>query len=140
MGISIKFSPHLLPLMDNPADRAFFEPGVHPKYEEDHHPPPKTDKLEREEQRSFANYCLLHGYSMIWHGTHKRSTGTEGSPDFAIWVNGKSLCIEFKRPGATLSPDQEEWRAKHEGQGCVYYVVYSHAEAIQLCKEADRLI
>jgi hypothetical protein len=137
MGIRLQFSPHLLKLMD-PADQAFYQPGVH--HEEDHHPPQKSDKLEREEQRQFANYCLLHGYSMIWHSTHKRSTGTEGAPDFAIWVNRKSLCIEFKRSGAKLSPDQEAWRAKHEGQGCVYYVVYSAAEAIQLCKEADRRI
>jgi hypothetical protein len=139
MGIRIQFSPHLIKLMD-PADQAFYQPGVHPPYEEDHHPPPKTDKLEREEQRQFANYCLLHGYSMIWHSTHKRSTGTVGAPDFSIWVNRKSLCIEFKRPGGKLSPDQEAWRRTHEGQGCVYYVVYSALEAIQLCNEANRLI
>jgi hypothetical protein len=137
--MGIRISPHLIKLMD-PADQAFYQPGVHPKYEDDHHPPPKTDKLEREEQRQFANYCLLHGYSMIWHSTHKRSTGTVGAPDFSIWVNRKSLCIEFKRPGCNLSPDQEAWRATHEGQGCVYYVVYSALEAIQLCTEADRLI
>jgi hypothetical protein len=137
--MGIRISPHLIKLMD-PADQAFYQPGVHPKYENDHHPPVKTDKLEREEQRQFANYCLLHGYSMIWHSTHKRSTGTVGAPDFSIWVNRKSLCIEFKRPGCNLSPDQEAWRATHEGQGCVYYVVYSALEAIQLCVEADRLI
>jgi hypothetical protein len=140
MGIRIEFSPHLIPLMDNPTDRAFFSPGIHPKYEEDHHPPPKTDKHEKEEQRSFMNYCLLHGYPAVWHAMHKPSTATPGTPDFVVPVNRKVLFIEFKNVGASLSKIQEEYRAKLEAQGHVLYVVHSHAEAIQLCKEADRLI
>jgi hypothetical protein len=125
----------------DPADQAYYQPGVHPPYEEDHHPPQKSDKLERDEQRSFANYCLLHDYPLVWHGTHKATTANVGVPDFLLWVNRTSLAIEFKRVGAKLSPDQELWRKRFEAQqGGIYFVVYSHPEAIQLVKKYDRLI
>jgi hypothetical protein len=138
MGIRIEFSPHLLKLMDA-ADQAFFQPGVHPPYEEDHHPPQKSDKLERDEQRSFANWCLLKDYPMVWHGTHKATTANAGVPDFLVWVNRTSLAIEFKRVGAKLSPDQETWRKRFEAQGFIYFVVYSHPEAIALTNKYDRV-
>jgi hypothetical protein len=139
MGIRIQFSPHLIPLMDNPADRAFYQPGVHPPYQEDHHPPPKTNKLEREEQRQFASYCMLHDYPMVWHATNKPTTANAGVPDFLVWINHRSLAIEFKRVGSELSREQAKWRLRFTEQGFHYYICYSHAEAIQLCKEADKL-
>ena len=38
----------------SPEDQAVYnpaQPGIHPSYAEDHHPPVKTDRLERDEQR-----------------------------------------------------------------------------------------
>jgi hypothetical protein len=110
-------------------DQAKFGPGIH--LPDEYRPPMKTDKLERNEQRQFANWCLLKGYAIIWHSTAHRSKATPGAPDFALTVNSKPLAIEFKRDySCKLSKDQEEWRALHERNGGIYRVVYSAHEAI----------
>jgi hypothetical protein len=107
----------------------------------DNHPQPKTDKAERDEQKQFANYCLLNGYPFVWHGTHKRSTGTVGCPDFIVGINGSVVYIEFKRDyTCKLSSDQEDFGHKLEAQGLRLYVVYSSLEAIELLKYFDRII
>src|SRR5262245_4591399 len=102
----------------SPEDQAIYnpsEPGVHPPYAEDHHLPVKTHKRERDEQRQFANWCLLHHYPFVWHSTYKRSTATVGCPDFIVGVNKTTLWIEFKRAGEDLTPDQEAFRRRlHE--------------------------
>jgi hypothetical protein len=103
-------------------------------------PPPKTDKLERDEQRQFVNWCLLHRLPFVWHGTHKRSSANLGVPDFVVGVNGKVLFIEFKRDhGYQLSAEQQAWCELCLAQGLPYRVVYSSGEAIKLVEEADSL-
>ena len=118
----------------SPEDQALYggAPGVHVRYQEDHHPPPKNDKLERYEQGQFASWCLLHNYPFCWHSTAHRSKATPGTPDFIVGISGQTLWIEFKRPGFGLSQDQEKFKARLEGQGIVYFLVYSHQEAIEL--------
>jgi hypothetical protein len=136
MGIRIEFCPRLLKLMD-PADQAKFGPGLHPQ--DDAHPPPKTDKLERKEQASFANHCLLHDLPFVWHATHKPSKATPGTPDFWVGINRIGIWIEFKRVGADLSKDQKEFKRKLEVQGLVLYVVYSSGEGIALLQQFDSI-
>jgi hypothetical protein len=130
MGIRIdQLSPRLLKMI---------EPGIHPPFEQDHHPAPKNDKLEREEQRQFATWCLLKNYPFCWHSTASRTKATPGVPDFIIGVNRITLWIEFKRPGYGLSEDQEKFAALLAGVGIQLYVVYSAHEAIALTNQYDR--
>lgn len=125
-------------------DKAYFgfqDPGVHPPYAQDHHAPPKTSRLEREEQRQFANWLLLNNYTaFVWHRTDKPTGATRGTPDFIVPVLCDVLFIEFKLPGAELSQAQQEFRAGLEAKGQELYVCYSAGEAIALVKQKDRLI
>jgi hypothetical protein len=130
VAIRLKDYPHLLKLLQ-PADLREFGPGIQPSL--DNHPQPKTDRLERDEQKQFANWCLLKGYPFSWHATHTRSKATPGTPDFWVGVAGVGLWIEFKRDhAAKLSAAQEEFGRQLEEQGMRLYVVYSAAEAIAL--------
>jgi hypothetical protein len=121
------------------ADQRTFGPGIHPA--DDPHPPPKTDASEKEEQKQFASYCLLHQYPFSWHKTNARSTATPGTPDFWVGINRVSLWIEFKRDySSKLSEAQQEFARALEAQGMRLYVVYSALEAIELVHYFDRLI
>jgi VRR-NUC domain len=117
----------------------FTQPGIHEPYEIDAHPPVKTGKLERDEQRQFANHCLLKGYAPVWHSTAHRSKASIGCPDFIVTVNAETLYIEFKRVGCDLSPDQKEFRKRVEANGGLYFVVFSADEAIALTNKYDQL-
>lgn len=129
MAIRIQDHPELLKLL-SPEDQKLYGPGIHPA--DDPHPPTKTDKLEKDEQRSFANWLLLHELPFVWHSTAKRSTATPGTPDFIVGVSGVTLWIEFKRAQAELSEDQEKFRVLLERQKIRLFVCYSAFEAIQL--------
>jgi len=108
-------------------------------------PPPKTDKLERDEQRSFANQLLLWNSQgrkipFVWHSTAHRSKASPGTPDFIVGIAGKVLFIEFKRDySCQLSPDQQEFCENCLAQQLIFKVVYSAGEAIKLVEEFDRL-
>ena len=49
---------------------------------------PKTDKLEREEQRQFASWLMLHDLPLVWHRTDKRTGCNVGCPDFIAAIQG----------------------------------------------------
>ena len=125
-------TPEIIAAM-NAEDRARYAPGVHAStYAEDQNPPNKTGSLERDEQGEFANWCHLHGYLIVWHATHKKSTATKGTPDFAVLAHGVWHWIEFKLPGSDLSPDQKEWREACERNGGIYWIAYSSHEAMRI--------
>lgn len=116
----------------SPDDQARYSPEPRPSWEDDPHPPPVTDKLEREEQRLFASDCLRKGYAIVWHSTAHRSKASLGCPDFVIGLQTITLWIEFKRAPNKLTEDQRKFRETLEAQGIPYYVVYSCDEAIKL--------
>ena len=126
---------------EDKAHFGFRDPGVHPPYAQDHHAPPKTGRLERQEQRQFASWLLLNGYTaVVWHRTDKPTGTTAGTPDFIVPILLDVLFIEFKLPGAELSKAQLEFKAALELKGHELYVCYSAGEAIALVKQKDRLI
>lgn len=108
-------------------------------------PPSKTDRLERDEQRQFANQLLLWNSEgrkipFIWHSTAHRSKATPGTPDFLVGIAGQWLAIEFKRDySCQLSAEQQTFCENCLAQGLAYHVVYSAAEAAKLIAEADSL-
>jgi hypothetical protein len=116
----------------SPEDQIKYGPEIRSSYEEDPHPPPVTDRLERDEQRQFANWCLLHLYPFVWHSTKAPSRASLGCPDFIVGVKGVTFWIEFKRAPNPLTPDQKKFKELLEGQGIAYHIVYSALEAIQL--------
>lgn len=118
----------------SPENQAKYGPGIHPDYETDPHPPPKTDVLERDEQRSFASWCMLNQLPVVWHSTAHRSKASLGCPDFVLGVKGTTLWIEFKRTDGKLSIVQEDFRDRLTAQGITLYVCYTAMEAIELCK------
>lgn len=128
----IKLTPEIIRCM-NPADQNRYAPGMHASfYQEDENPPNKTGTLERVEQKDFANWCLGRGYLYVWHATHKKSTATKGTPDFAVLAKGVWFWIEFKLPGESLSKDQREWREACEANGGTYYIAYSSHEGMRI--------
>jgi hypothetical protein len=129
-----QLTPEIIGAM-NADDRARYGPEVRPSYEDDPHPPPVTDKLEREEQRQFASWCMLKGYACVWHSTGHRSKASLGCPDFIVGVNGSTLWIEFKRAPLRLSEDQKIFRDTLEKQNIRYYIVYTAGEAIKLVEQ-----
>ena len=159
MGIHLQSNPQLVRLM-SPEDQARYAYGPngkipysnlteefyakHPEYAPVV-PPPKTDKLEREEQRHFANQLLLWNSQgrkipWIWHSTAHRSKATPGTPDFLVGIAGKWLSIEFKRDySCRLSDDQVEFCEACLAQKLEYHIVYSADAAIKLVEEADTL-
>jgi hypothetical protein len=137
MGFTRKeLTPEMLRCM-SPEDQKSYGPEPRPSFEADPHPPPVTDKLEREEQRHFANWCLLHNYGFIWHSTAHRSKASVGCPDFVVAVNRlmPGLWIEFKRAPNKLSEDQRKFKEILEAQGVTYWIVYSAGEAIALVEQ-----
>lgn len=96
---------------------------------------PKANRLEREEQRTFANWCLQQDLAFVWHSTAHATKASVGCPDFVVQIAGHTLWIEFKGQRGRLSPEQEEFRGRLVRQAALYFVVESAAEAIDLAKK-----
>ena len=108
-------------------------------------PPPKTDRLERDQQKQFANWLLLQRSKgrklpFVWHAMHKPSTASPGCPDFGVGCWQGWLWIEFKRDySCTLSGEQQEFFNDCKDRGIDCYLVYSADEAIKVVNERDAL-
>ena len=103
-------------------------------------PPPRTDRAEKTEQRSFANWLLLNGLPFCWHAMHKPSTATPGTLDFWVGTWGGGICLEFKRDyTCKLSQEQQKFWDACIGRGISCYLVYSADEAIKIIKQRDVL-
>ena len=135
MGVRLALSPHLWKLMSAEDRARYGAPGLQPDAARGY-THPKTDKLEREEQRQFASWLMLHDLPLVWHRTDKRTGCNVGCPDFILGIQGKTYWIEFKRRGFKLSPDQEKFRQRLEAQSIRLHLCYSAAEASQTVQEA----
>lgn len=90
--------------------------------------------LERNEQRIFANWCLLNGLPFCWHATHKPSTASRGVSDFWVGKDSRSAWFEFKSASGGLTEDQVFFAQKLEAHAIEFHVVRSAAEAIAIVK------
>jgi hypothetical protein len=91
-------------------------------------------KLERQDHNLFCGYLERNEYAYAHNRTDKRSTTNLGVPDFLIGCR-LGLAIEFKRPGCHLTPEQEQWRRRHEARGGLYWIVYDYAKAVAILEE-----
>src|ERR1700747_2117469 len=89
-------------------------------------------RLERDEQRLFANWCLLNGLAFCWHATHKPSTATTGVFDFWVGKDRRSAWIEFKQLPVRLSKEQLEFGDRLSVHQLEWHIVHSAQEAIAI--------
>ena len=95
----------------------------------------KRPRLERDEQRVFANWLLLNNLPHCWHATHRRSTATKGVSDFWVGKNGKSIWLEFKSFPVRISVEQVAFQELLSKESILWAVVLSADEAIQVVKK-----
>src|ERR1700752_1985689 len=91
-------------------------------------------RLEPDEQRLFANWCLLHALPFCWHATHMPSTATTGA--FVFWggKDRRSGWLEFKSLPVRLSKEQVEFGDRLSAHQLEWHTVHSDAEAIAIVK------
>jgi hypothetical protein len=138
VGISLEKAKELVHLMQDPTDQARYgDPGALPAHLVVL--PPKTDRAERDEQKQFANWLLLHELPFCWHATHKRTTANLGVPDFWVGCWSGGVWIEFKRWRSALSPEQEKFWNACVLRGIPIFLVYTAQDAIAITKKYDTL-
>lgn len=93
-------------------------------------------KIERELDLhdQIIRYCNAQWpkWKYIHARTDKRSTIAAGCQDFTIFAPGRVLCIEVKRPGGKLDPDQQGWAKEMQMLGHTVHTVRSMDEFIAL--------
>jgi hypothetical protein len=105
-------------------------------------------RLERDEQRIFYNWLLLHeGRGQLtfgWSRTDKPTTRRLGELDFVVYAApslsgarskmGRTLFLEFKLKGSKLRPEQERQVELLTSLGFLVAVPESAAQAILITK------
>lgn len=85
---------------------------------------------------ALRNYLQLRGGYVIRHqqglGCHR------GLSDLTALKDGRTVYLEAKRPGGTLSPVQEKFRMAIEGHGGIYRVVASYDDVISVVDDLER--
>jgi hypothetical protein len=113
------------------------------------HPPSydsgtKRDYLTRKEEQEHTHLInQLNQWELFFRHARmdKPTTEAKGLPDFIIGICGRMVCIEFKLPGKTLTPAQEEWRRRAiEKSHVLYYVFNDAGNAIQMLSEMRHLL
>lgn len=82
-------------------------------------------KLERELHDQVAALLRLRGVAFCHSRMDRKSTITEGWPDFTFAIDGKPCAIECKRPGEKLSEVQDCVREDMLANGWFYCIAYS---------------
>jgi len=94
----------------------------------------RRPRLERDEQRIFANWLLSHALPYCWHSTHRRTTATVGVYDFWVGKDGRSAWFEFKQLPVRLSKEQVQFGNSLLAHGIEHHLVLSADEAIKIVK------
>ena len=86
------------------------------------------------EQKKFAGWLRRERTAgrlyFLWPRSDKATTIQVGHPDFTIWLpNGRTLLMEFKAPGGTRSPAQEDAAALLAHLGHPVLLIYSAEQA-----------
>ena len=127
----MKITPAILRLMD-PKDRASL--GIVGLSNQEAGQKPRR-RRESDEQGVFANWLKIQkekgALLYVWHGTHKASTATVGTPDFIVALpEGKTLWIEMKVSGNQESNEQKAFREKLLGMNHIATVSHCADDAI----------
>jgi len=85
---------------------------------------------------ALRNYLRLRGWYVI---RHQQSMGShKGLSDLTAIKDGITVYLETKRPGAPLSPVQEQFKTDIEGHGGIYRVVASYDDVISVVDDLER--
>jgi hypothetical protein len=96
----------------------------------------KRPKLEREEQRIFANWINQHELPRSWHRTDQRTGCDRGVWDFWTAANGRQGWFEFKLDTSVrLRPEQEDFGRKLVKENVECHVVTTADEAIAVVRD-----
>ena len=87
--------------------------------------------LERVAEDKFVKWCEGNG----WECLKLRIDGVNGFPDRTVIADGFTIYVEFKRPGESLRPAQEEWRDRLLELGHHWTVAESLEEAIEFTED-----
>ena len=99
--------------------------------------PPKGPPVDRESELhdAITQYCREHGWSYIHSRMDRRTTTAAGVCDFVIFADmGRTFCVECKRKGGKLSPQQQAFAAHLSRLGHKSHTVYSMAEFLEAVK------
>jgi hypothetical protein len=100
-----------------------------------------VEKAEKKLQNDIAGLLRRRGIWFIWHGLHKKSTATAGTPDFVFATRFGVLTVasgwECKLPGENLSPDQATARRDMTRgfNAWRYRIIHTYDEALDELRE-----
>lgn len=109
----------------NPADRKAIGQQTTDEAEEAY-----NARIERYEDKIFANYLRLKEFLFLRANPARKSTIKPGWPDYTIFHAGHVLFIELKSPGKNLRPDQDEVCKQLTLEGFPVHVCHSAKDAI----------
>lgn len=117
----------------------------------------KKDRIEQAIQKGIVDYLELRHYlyfaptngvhiaSYMTRGIVKRMGRVAGVPDLIVFVQGKVIGLEVKRPAikgicvkGVVSPEQKEFGKRMTELGHEYHVVYSVKEVEDILRASPR--
>lgn len=96
-------------------------------------------KREKEAHDIYSGWLRQVGLFFIHSRMDRKSTVQNGTPDFAVFSNGKAIFIEFKQPGNVPSQDQIEVMEKIRTGGTPVHVCQMAADAIEFTRKQLRI-
>jgi len=91
-------------------------------------------KSEKELHRQFENYLRLVELPFGTARMDRKSTFTEGWPDYTLVIKGRAIFIECKMPGKDLEPEQQRVCALLAAMGAYVRICESLQECIETVK------
>ncbi len=96
---------------------------------------PAGEEIERLHNPT-CKWLTEHGIAYVHNRPDRRSTATEGAPDFTIAAGaGRVVFVEFKTVEGKLSVKQREWHFLSERAGTTVHVIRSLGKFLELMKE-----
>ena len=91
-----------------------------------------TPPTEKSVHEAILAECGRRGWYVLHARMDMRSTIAVGAPDFVILAgDGRTICVEVKRPGGKLRLEQAAARHQILGLGHEHWVVHSMAEFLE---------
>ena len=93
-------------------------------------------KTEKQIHHTFEAWLRLNEIPYLHSRMDKKSTIRVGWPDFSIFYEGKTVFVEFKKPGGVLSQDQLDVAAELLAEDFKVSVQTEPGQAILWTREA----
>ncbi len=98
---------------------------------------PAGDEVEKLHKPALK-WLTEHGIAYVPNRPARRSTATEGAPDFTIAAGaGRVVFVEFKTIDGKLSVKQREWHFLAERSGTTVHVIRSFGKFLELMKSVS---